>query len=272
MNRKVGNARLFLNNEESFDLEIAGGNVSVRSLRAPDKEGPNEDAAAVIPVGDRAVVLAVADGVGGSPAGCEASTTAVETLQRALSKETDQAPLRGAILDAVEKANDKILNSGKRSATTLVIGEIAGHQLRCYHIGDSELFVVGQRGRIKHRTIAHSPTGFAVEAGLLDEQDAVQHEERHVIFNVVGSPEMRVDFSTAVNLALRDTVLLTSDGVLDNLYANEIVEIIRKGPLQVAADRLIKATLARMINDTGAEPSKPDDATIVLYRRTAKRA
>jgi serine/threonine protein phosphatase PrpC len=83
---------------------------------------------------------------------------------------------------------------------------------------------------------------------------------------------MRVDFSTAVNLALRDTVLLTSDGVLDNLYANEIVEIIRKGPLQVAADRLIKATLARMINDTGAEPSKPDDATIVLYRRTAKRA
>jgi len=267
MSRKVGDARLFLGDEESFDLELAGGMVSVRSLRGPDKTGPNEDSAAVIPVGGSAIVLAVADGVGGSPAGCDASTAAVETLQRALAKETDDSPLRGAIIDAVEKANEKILTDGKRSATTLVVGEIAGNQLRSYHVGDSELMVVGQRGRIKQRTIPHSPTGFAVEAGLLDEAEAVQHEERHIISNVVGSPEMRVDFSTAVDLALRDTVLLTSDGVLDNLYINEIVEIIRKGPLPQAADRLIEATRDRMINGKGAEPSKPDDATIMLYRR-----
>jgi serine/threonine protein phosphatase PrpC len=272
VNRKVGNARLFLGNEETFDLDVAGGEVCVRSLRGPDKEGPNEDAAAVIPVGDAAIVLAVADGVGGSPAGCEASTTAVETLQRALAKETDTAPLRGAIIDAVEKANTAILESGKRSATTLVVGEIAGNQVRCYHIGDSELVVVGQRGRIKQRTIAHSPTGFAVEAGLLDEEDAVKHAERHIILNVVGSPEMRVDFSTAVNLALRDTVLLSSDGVLDNLYLDEIVEIIRKGPLPKAADRLIEATRDRMINGKGKQPSKPDDATLILYRRKKKPA
>lgn len=271
MNRKVGAARLFVGDEESSDLELAGGLVSVRSLRAPEKTGPNEDAAAVIPVGDRAIVLAVADGVGGSPAGCDASTTAVETLQRSLAKESDDAPLRGAILDAVEKANQTILNSGKRSATTLVVGEIAGNQVRCYHVGDSELIVVGQRGRIKQRIIPHSPTGFAVEAGLLDEQEAVQHEDRHIIFNVVGSPNMRVDFSTAVDLALRDTVLLTSDGVLDNLYVDEIVEIIRKGPLDRAADRLIDATRDRMVNGKGSKPSKPDDATIVLYRRKASR-
>jgi PPM family protein phosphatase len=83
---------------------------------------------------------------------------------------------------------------------------------------------------------------------------------------------MRVDFSTAIDLALRDTVLLTSDGVLDNLYVDEIVEIIRKGPLASAADRLIEATRDRMINGKGSKPSKPDDATIVLYRRVAKKA
>lgn len=272
MNRKVGNARLFLGNEESFDLELADSNVSVRSLRAPDKEGPNEDAAAFIPVGERAIVLAVADGVGGSPAGCDASTTAVETLQRSLSKASDGGPLRGAILDAVEKANTTILTSGKRSATTLVVAEIAANQLRCYHVGDSELIVVGQRGSIKQRIIPHSPTGFAVEAGLLDEEEAVKHEDRHIIFNVVGAPNMRVDFSTAIDLALRDTVLLTSDGVLDNLYVDEIVEIIRKGPLAVAADRLIEATRDRMIKGKGSKPSKPDDATIVLYRRKTKKS
>lgn len=271
MNRKVGTATLFLGDEESCDLELAQGTVAVRSLRGPDKEGPNEDAAALIPVGDDSLVLAVADGVGGSPGGCEASAAAVSTLQRLLAKVSGSDVLREAILDAVEKANENILTSGKRSATTLVVAEIARHQLRCYHVGDSELIVVGQRGAIKQRIIPHSPTGFAVEAGLLDEEEAVQHEQRHVLFNVIGAPNMRVDISSSIDLALRDTVLLTSDGVLDNLYLDEIVEIIRAGPLAKSADRLIAATRDRMVNSKGSAPSKPDDATIILYRRRVSK-
>jgi len=268
MNRKAGQASLFLGDEESSDLVFLHGRVAVRSLRGPDKTGPNEDASAVIPVAGEGLVLAVADGVGGAPGGCEASSTAIEALQRALAARTDGEPLRDSILDAIEKANVRILENGKRSATTIVVAEIAGEQLRCYHVGDSELIVCGQRGRIKQRIIPHSPTGFAVEAGLLDEQEAVQHEQRHIIFNVIGAPDMRVEVSTAIELARFDTVLLTSDGVLDNLYIDEIVEIIRRGPLAQAADKLLQATRARMEKQKGSEPSKPDDVTIVLYRRT----
>ena len=177
---------------------------------------------------------------------------------------------RGAILDAMEKANERILTSGRRSATTLVVAEIADQQLRCYHVGDSELVVVGQRGRIKQRIIPHSPTGFAVEAGLLDEEEAVRHEQRHIIFNVIGAPDMRVDVSAAVELAPFDTVLLASDGVVDNLYIDEIVEIIRVGKLDRAADRLLEAARARMEKRNGEDPSKPDDVTIVLFRRRRK--
>jgi serine/threonine protein phosphatase PrpC len=272
MNRKVGSAHLFLGDEESCDLELPRGVVSVRSLRAPNKDGPNEDAAVLVQVGPNALVLAVADGVGGSPGGCQASSTAVEMLQRSLGKAEPGEPLRGAILDAMEKANQTILTSGRRSATTLVVAEIDRDRLRCYHVGDSELIVVGQRGRIKQRIIPHSPTGFAVEAGLLGEEEAVQHEQRHVIFNVIGAPNMRVDISTAIDLALRDTVLLTSDGVLDNLYLDEIVEIVRMGPLDRAADRLVEAARARMERQKGSAPSKPDDITIVLYRRRRSKA
>ena len=186
-------------------------------------------------------------------------------MARALSRPLIARSL--AEIAAIEKANVRILESGKRSATTIVVAEISGGQLRCYHVGDSELIVCGQRGRIKQRIIPHSPTGFAVEAGLLDEQEAVQHEQRHIIFNVIGAPDMRVDVSTAIALAPFDTVLLTSDGVLDNLYVDEIVEIIRMGPLALAADRLLQATRARMEKQKGTEPSKPDDVTIVLYRR-----
>jgi serine/threonine protein phosphatase PrpC len=267
MNRKIVGAQLFLGDEEALDIELERGHVSIRSLRGPDKEGPNEDAAALIPLSADALVLAVADGVGGLPGGCEASTLAVQILEQSLAAAAEGVPLRVAILDSLEKTNETLLGSGKRSATTLVVAAIADDQLRCFHVGDSELLVVGQRGRIKQRTISHSPTGFAVEAGLLNEEEAVQHEQRHIIFNVIGAADMRVDISTAIDLALRDTVLLTSDGVLDNLYLDEIIEIIRIGPIAKAADRLIEATRERMMNGKGSDPSKPDDATIMLYRR-----
>jgi serine/threonine protein phosphatase PrpC len=267
LNREIGTARLFDADEESCDLEYDFGLVSVRSRRAPAKTGPNEDAAAVIPVDGQAVVLAVADGVGGAPAGHEASATTMRILEQSLAQVADGQPARGAILDAIERSNEVLLANGSRSATTLVVAEISGDSLRCYHVGDSELIAVGQRGRIKLRVIPHSPTGFAVEAGLLGEEEAVQHEARHIISNVVGDADMRVDISAPVAIAPRDTVLLTTDGVLDNLYLDEIVDIIRVGPLAVAADRLIAAAQARMMLVAEAEPSKPDDATIVLYRR-----
>ena len=57
------------------------GEVCVRSVRSPDKNTPNEDAAAVIQSATDSLVLAVADGVGGMPAGREASNAAVQTLR-----------------------------------------------------------------------------------------------------------------------------------------------------------------------------------------------
>jgi len=259
------------NDNECVDLTLPVGQISVRSYRAPDKESKNEDAAAVIPFGRSALVLAVADGVGGTPAGREASNRAVQTLRRILSRtEPKIGNLRPAILDAVEDANRSILGQSRGAATTLVVGEIASGCVRSYHVGDSELINVGQRGRLKLRTIPHSPTGFAVEAGLLDEDEAVQHDQRHLLFNVVGTPDMRIEVGTPVRLDNLDTVLLASDGLMDNLYVDEIVEVVRKGRLPDAADELARRVAERMTNDSGGEPSKPDDLTFVLYRRPAR--
>jgi protein phosphatase len=106
-----------------------------------------------------------------------------------------------------------------------------------------------------------------VEAGLLDENDAVQHDQRHILFNVIGSTEMRVVVGPALQLAVRDTVLLASDGLFDNLYIDEIVDTIRRGPLVAAADRLVARVRARMQGaDAADQPCKPDDLTIVLFR------
>jgi serine/threonine protein phosphatase PrpC len=270
----MGTARehveLFLgeHEREQANHSLALGEVCVRSVRSPDKETPNEDAAAVIQVGPDSLVLAVADGVGGTPAGREASNAAVQTLSRVLeSVRADEQQLKPAILDAVEEANKAVLALARGAATTLVVAQLTAASLRSYHVGDSELLAVGQRGRIKQRVVPHSPTGFAVEAGLLDEDEAVQHDQRHVLFNVIGSPDMRVEIGPALQLAVRDTVLLASDGLFDNLFIDEIVDSIRMGPLGLAADRLVERVRARMNGEGAADqPCKPDDLTVVLYR------
>ncbi len=268
MSDSVPAPQVFSGDAEHFDIRLERGLVCVRSFKSPDKLTGNEDAAAVIQVGADALVIAVADGVGGTPSGREAASMTMRVLGDSLTADgLDSDGLRGAILDAVDGANKRVLELGRGAATTLVIGELIGSQLRSYHVGDSELLAVGQRGRVKMRLVPHSPTGFAVEAGLMDENEAVSHDQRHVLFNVIGSPEMRVDIGTPMELSVRDTVLLATDGLLDNLYGDEIVEIIRKGSLPAAADRLVDAARERMqLEDPGDTPSKPDDVTIVLYR------
>ncbi len=254
-------------------FRVAGGEATVFSARGPDKNGANEDAAALIPCGPDRGVLAVADGLGGQPAGEEASGLALRQLGEAVQAAVRRGDedLRPAILDGIEAANHEILERGTGSATTLVVAEIQGARLRAYHAGDSLLLVVGQRGRVKLQTVSHSPVGYALESGLLDEHEAMHHEHRHLISNLVGSPDMRIEVGSPIPLAARDSVLLASDGLTDNLHVVEIVDRVRRGPLALAAAELARESLRRMEEPQEGVPSKPDDLTFVLFRRAATR-
>src|SRR5512145_944660 len=79
---------------------VAGGTAVLFSARSPAKESDNEDAAAVFAVDARRAVLAVADGLGGHPAGDEAAETALRALGRCVAAAAgSEANLRSAILD-----------------------------------------------------------------------------------------------------------------------------------------------------------------------------
>jgi len=133
-------------------------------------------------------------------------------------------------------------------------------------VGDSMILVVGQRGKIKLQTVSHSPVGYAVESGLLDEAEAMHHEDRHLVSNMLGMTDMRIEVGSAIELAARDTLLLASDGLFDNLHVHEIVERIRKGPLAQVMQDLAAQCRGRMQAATDGQPSKPDDLTFVAFR------
>ena len=105
---------------------------------------------------------------------------------------------------------------------------------------------------------------------MIGEEDALHHAERHLISNLVGSTDMRVEVRTDFSLSPHDTILLASDGLFDNVRLDEIVEIVRAGNPEVATRKLASVCHARMMQTEGPDPSHADDLTILLYRPRQK--
>lgn len=246
---------------------FVNGKVVVFTARSPVKETVNEDVLALIPISAQVGVFVIADGLGGLPAGEVAARVAVESLRESLNGITeDDVSLREAILNGIEQANSNILAMGNGCATTLAVVELQAGIMRSYHVGDSLIMLVGQRGRLKFQSVAHSPVGYAVEAGMLDEAEAVHHEHRNVVSNIIGTPDMRIDIGPAIKLAPKDTLLLASDGLPDNLYVDEIVARIKAGPVKKAGEILVHDCRDRMQSSSQEFPSHPDDLSMILYR------
>jgi PPM family protein phosphatase len=223
--------KLFIDTDMSAGeiMSSAGGMVGIYSARSPDKQTANEDSAALIPFDSHSGVLVVADGLGGGPSGQQASRLAVNALNNAL-KQAQRARLnmREAILNGIENASRSVNALGTGAATTLAVVEIQDRAIRPYHVGDSKILVMGQRGKIKLQTLSHAPVDYAVEAGFLDAGAAMHHAERHVVSNVIGSPEMRIEIGSSITLARYDTLLMASDGLFDNLHIEEIIARARR--------------------------------------------
>jgi serine/threonine protein phosphatase PrpC len=245
---------------------LAGGLSVVYVHPRPEcPEDSSEDSLAVIPIDEETAVLVIADGAGGMPSGREASALAVQAIVDAVKTvSAEQAPLRTAILNGIEAANQAVLDLKVGAGTTLAIVALRGNQYRTYHVGDSAIVVMGQRGRIKFQSIAHSPIGYAVEAGVFEEDEVSKHVERHVVSNLVGSNEMHIDIGPRLSLSPRDTLLLSSDGLTDNMRVEEIVEGVRSGALLEVSGKLALECRTRMQAKDGS--GNPDDLSIITFR------
>ena len=261
--------RLFLG-VDSAGIEtfsIAGGTACVFTRHAPGKDSDNEDSLGLIPCGADTAALLVADGLGGLPSGDQASATAIHQVSKSITDHCNgKLVLREAILDGIEQSNRMISEKHIGSGTTIAAVSLELNHIRPYHVGDSAILITGQRGKIKYQTIPHSPVGYAVEAGLIEADEAIYHKERHLLSNMIGTTEMRVEIGPQIRLAPRDTLVVASDGLFDNLQIEEIVDIIRIGRLEHAAENLAKICHARMTEFSEIRPHKPDDLGFILFR------
>lgn len=257
--------------EDRFELatrKFCQGRATAFTRRSPDKTTPNEDSFALFEITPTRGVLLVADGAGGLPDGEVASKIVLETFEKHLhKKDGTDVDLRQSIISAIEQCNTEIMELGKGAGSTLALAEINEDTIRPYHVGDSGIFVVGQRGRLKLRTISHSPVGYAVHSGVLQDEDLIKHEERHLVSNLLGFPDMRIEVGSAMKLSGKDTLFICSDGIVDNLLTSETLEIIRKGDLNKVRKQLEDRSLKAMAMESSPEfQPHPDDTTFILFR------
>lgn len=215
-------------------------------------------------------VFAVADGVGGHPAGDVASALALEPLA-GLDGSLDEVDggVGAALADAVRAANRRVHEDAAAHpermgmATTLTAAAVADGTAHLAHVGDSRAYLLRPGEGLQRLTVDHTPVEQAVVAGELSPEEAELHPLRHTLDRVLGTePDIDVDTPEPLALASDDRLLLCSDGLTEAVSEQEIARLLETaGDPERTADSLVQAALAG-----GA----PDNVTVVVVTPAAR--
>mgnify|MGYP002509907802 CR=1 FL=1 len=197
-----------------------------------------------IPIGNLPNVFIVADGMGGHNAGEYASRCAVETVVEEISISFEKNPVK-ILGRAIDKANTYIRERAREDAayngmgTTMVIATCMGRYLEVANVGDSRLYVVGDR--IEQITQDHSLVEEMVRMGGIDRASARNHPDKNIITRAIGARDhIEADFFN-LELQTGDLVLLCSDGLTNMMDDETIRRILRSGgSLEDRVEKLVE--------------------------------
>jgi len=196
-------------------------NVSIAHESRKGGRPYNQDRLAYCRTSD-ALLLALADGMGGHAGGEVAAQAAVENLGEAFRAQAKPAlpDPEAFVSGAMARAHSAVLAKARQSGlgdeprTTLVACVVQGGQAYWTFVGDSRLYVI-REGKILMRTRDHTYVQQLVDAGRIREEAVLSHPERNKLLRCLGgasTPPLREPVGRSP-LAKGDIVLLCSDGL-----------------------------------------------------------
>lgn len=237
--------------------------------------------AEVQPAADSGHIFVVADGIGGSSGGEEASALAVRSIEDFLLNSLKwfldlQGPegdaLIGEFREALRLADAKIFDEAARHpelegmGTTLTMAYSLKSELFVAHVGDSRCYLF--RGGVLHQlTRDHTLAQDMVAQGLIRPEQADSHPLRramNTITNAVGGHRPGVDVELhKVPLQPDDALLLCTDGLSHMVSDEQIVATLGAQPdPQTACERLVAQAL---------EHGGRDNVTVIVARYEPSR-
>jgi protein phosphatase len=191
-------------------------------------------------------LFAVADGVGGMDLGEVASAAAISAMTEGFANAQAGTMLMGLLPRLIQHANAAVHDCtlaqhyrGKRMATTLVACALRHDQAVVSHVGDSRCYLV-RNGHAKQITQDHTWVNEQRKMGLISTGEIAASESRHVLIRSLG-PEMFVSpDTTALTLLAGDVLVLSTDGMHDEMDETTMAEIVsQKKDIEEIARELV---------------------------------
>lgn len=200
-----------------------------------------------------ALLMVVADGMGGHYYGEIASQIAAQALTDAFNREAKptlddpfmflQRGMTTAHHAILDFAADHALRDSPR--TTCVACVIQDSVAYWAHSGDSRLYLM-RDGKLVSQTRDHSRVRLLLEQGVITEAQMANHPERNKVYSCLGgiqAPE--IEFSRKTPLEAGDVVLLSTDGFWGPLPPEIVAVSLRQANLLQAVPVLMNQAEAR---------------------------
>lgn len=222
--------------------------------------------------GARALLLLVADGVGGRPGGEVASSAALDAVvsyvtnsMRCFYKLDEQIPtdLLAELAEVVRKSHDALLARGQAQpesagmATTLTMAHVLWPRAYVVQIGDSRCY--HQRGGVLHQVTRDQTVGQdLIDYGALLPEEAARSPYGHVLLQAVGGEHGVQPVISRVDLERGDALLLCSDGLSTHVTDPAIAAAMAD---MATAEEATGALVAAALDGGGS-----DNVTVVVGR------
>ncbi|WP_036301628.1 PP2C family protein-serine/threonine phosphatase [Methylotenera sp. L2L1] len=206
-----------------------------------------------------ALLLVVADGMGGYRHGEVAAQLAVTTMTDAfqrLAMPSLSSPAK-FLTDHIQQVHDMIDQITQEREmleaprTTIVAAIVQRGMLYCAHVGDSRLYHF-RDGHLLYRTEDHSVVQSLYNRGMIDKSDMSTHPYRHKVYSCLGGDvPPKITLSDRQELLEGDTVLLCTDGVWGAINDDQIKHML-SGPS-------ISDNLTQLLDETEAISQEQGD-------------
>ncbi len=212
-----------------------------------------------------ALLLVLADGMGGHRNGEIAAQLAVKTLTDAfqrLAVPTLSSPAK-FLIEHIQQVHDMIENVTQAESliesprTTIVTAIIQRSYLYCAHVGDSRLYHF-RNGHLLFRTEDHSVVQSLYKKGMITKEEMATHPYKNKIYNCLGGETPpQIDLADRHELLEGDTILLCTDGVWGVISDQQIKEIIQR------SNNITDATIDLMDSAEFASDEKGDNMSAI---------
>ncbi|HYD78501.1 MAG TPA: PP2C family serine/threonine-protein phosphatase [Paucimonas sp.] len=194
-----------------------------------------------------ALLLLLADGMGGHIQGERAATIALQTIAALFQQNANTYIKRPErfLEESFFAAHREIhryraLNNLPETPRTTIVACLIQHNNAFWaHCGDSRLYWM-RNGQILARTRDHSRIETLIAQGKVDPSERNTHPERNKLFNCLGAPNMPiVEISRRASLQAGDVMLLCSDGLWSVLPDHELARRLHENTIVRAVPEMI---------------------------------